>query len=108
KTTYDTLVKGGVDALRLFLSTPELAKEFPGLGDAAAREKFDSALNGALALGAGRELRLDDVQGIVTGLIQASGDTIKLPKEVIIMEFTDGAMERLDPFTAVIWPHEVP
>ncbi len=24
-----------------------------------------------------------------------------------MMEFTDGAMEKLDPFTAVIWPHEL-
>ena len=39
-TTYDTLVKGGVDALRLFLTTPELAQEFPGLADPAARKQF--------------------------------------------------------------------
>jgi len=107
-TTYDTLVKGGVDALRLFLTTPELATEFTGLGNADARKKFDAALDGALAMGAGHDLTADDVQKIVTGLIQASADSIKLPKEVILMEFTDGAMEKLDPFTAVIWPHEVP
>ncbi len=36
QTDYETLLKGGIDALRLFLSTPELAQEFPGLADDAA------------------------------------------------------------------------
>jgi carboxyl-terminal processing protease len=108
KTSYETLVKGGVEALRLFLTTPELAKEFPALGDAEARKAFNAALDGAMAAtGAGRSLGSDEVQRIMTGLVQASNNSIKLPREVVIMEFTDGAMERLDPFTAVIWPHEV-
>ncbi len=107
-TTYDTLVKGGVDALRLFLTTPELAKEFPALADPAASADFAKALDGALAKDAsGKELSPDDMEHILSGLVEASAATVKLPKEVIVMEFTDGAMEKLDPFTAVIWPHEL-
>jgi carboxyl-terminal processing protease len=43
----------------------------------------------------------------VATILEVNARTIKLPREVAIMEFADGAMERLDPFTAVIWPHEV-
>jgi carboxyl-terminal processing protease len=108
KTSYETLVRGGVEALRLFLTTPELSKEFPKLSDPAARQAFDAALDGALAgNGSGRGLTGDDVERILTGLISASRSSIGLPTEVVLMEFTDGAMERLDPFTAAIWPHEV-
>ncbi len=108
-TSYETLLKGGVEALRLFLTTPELAKEFPGLADADARKQFDAALDAALAgNGTATPLDSDDVEAIVKKLILASNNSIKLPKEVVLMEFTDGAMEKLDPFTAVIWPHEVP
>ncbi len=108
-TSYETLLKGGVEALRLFLTTPELAKEFPGLGDPAARKQFDAALDAALAgNSSGTPLDSDDIESIVKKLIQASNSSVKLPKEVVLMEFTDGAMEKLDPFTAVIWPHEVP
>ncbi|HUO07708.1 MAG TPA: S41 family peptidase [Phycisphaerae bacterium] len=108
-TTYDALVKGGVDALRLFLTTPELAKEFPGLADAASRDTFSKALDAALAGNtSGKQLTGDDMARILNDLVSASDSSVKLPKEVIIMEFTDGAMEKLDPFSAVIWPHERP
>src|SRR5262249_8440548 len=50
KTSYDTLVKGGVEALRLFLTTPELSKVFPKLADDQAKKDFNTALDGALAL----------------------------------------------------------
>jgi len=109
KTSYDTLLKGGVEALRLFLTTPELAKKFPGLADPAARKSFDAALDGALATSGtgGKPINGDDMEKIMAGLVSASQNSVKLPPEVILMEFTDGAMERLDPFTAAIWPHEV-
>jgi carboxyl-terminal processing protease len=109
KTSYETLLKGGVESLRLFLTTPELAKEFPALGDPAARKSFDEALDGALASQGkdGKGLTADDMERIMSGLIAASESSVKLPPEVILMEFTDGAMEKLDPFTAAIWPHEV-
>ncbi|MGN6367125.1 MAG: S41 family peptidase [Phycisphaerae bacterium] len=106
-TSYDTLVKGGVDALRLFLTTPELAKEFPKLADPAAREAFAKALDASLAKGAsGKEMSYSDVEEDLHNLINVSAESVGLPSEVIVMEFTDGAMEKLDPFSAVIWPHE--
>jgi carboxyl-terminal processing protease len=104
-TSYETLVKGGVEALRLFLTTPELSKEFPGLADAQAKDAFAKALDGALAK---TNLDSDDVGTILKGLVAEANNTIKLPANVVLMEFTDGAMEKLDPFTAVIWPHEKP
>jgi carboxyl-terminal processing protease len=105
-TSYETLLKGGVEALRLFLTTPELAKEFPGLADKTARESFEKALDGAVA-GGTKDLTASDVGKILQGLVDVSNETVKLPEQVILLEFTDGAMEKLDPFTAVIWPHEL-
>lgn len=107
ETNYDKLIKGGVESLRLFLSTPEVAGAFPALADEKARNDFNVALDTALALDSGHQTS-DDVHTIVSNLVDASSKSIKLPKEVVIMEFTEGAMEKLDPFTAVIWPHEVP
>ncbi len=106
--SYQTLVNGGLDTLSLFLTTPELGREFVNLTDAKARETFEKALAGARATAAKPDLGPMEVEAMVRGLIAASDESIKIPREVIIMEFTDGAMETLDPFTAVIWPHEVP
>jgi carboxyl-terminal processing protease len=105
-TSYETLLKGGVEALRLFLTTPELSKEFPGLADKTAREAFEKALDGAVA-GGSKDLTAEDMSRILQGLVDVSNSSVKLPEEVILLEFTDGAMEKLDPFTAVIWPHEL-
>ncbi len=106
-TSYDTLVKGGVDALRLFLTTPELSKEFPKLADPAAQDTFSKALDASLAKDAsGKEMSASDLDDVLRNLINASAESVGLPEEVITMEFTDGAMEKLDPFSAVIWPHE--
>jgi carboxyl-terminal processing protease len=108
-TSYHTLIKGGIDALRLFLSTPQLTSAFPKLADSANRDKFTAALDQAAAHAATKDkLEITDVQITVEDLIRASNASIGLPKEVVIMEFTDGAMEKLDQFSAIIWPHEVP
>jgi len=108
ETSYAAMTAGGLEALRLFLTTPELAKEFAGLGDAQARADFDKGLNAALAkLNPKQDMAAADVVETVSGIVTLSRATVKLPDQVIIMEFTDGAMEKLDPFTAVIWPHEV-
>ncbi len=107
-TTYETLLRGGVESLRLLLTTPELAKAFPGLANENAKAKFATALNAALAeIQPDAPLTSTQMHRIFGDLLQADHDSVKLPDEVVDMEFTDGAMERLDPFTAVIWPHEV-
>ena len=54
----------------------------------------------------GKDLTAADVARIIKDLVEASNSSVKLPEEVVLMEFTDSAMEKLDPFTAVIWPHE--
>jgi carboxyl-terminal processing protease len=108
-TTYQTLTKGGLDSLRLFLTTPQLATEFPGLADQNNRDKFQTALDDAAAAVAAREtMEVGDVQTIVENLLAAGNQSIQLPSQVLIMEFTDGAMDKLDQFSSVIWPHEVP
>jgi len=108
QTDYNTLLKGGIDALRLFLTTPELAKVFPGLADAEARAKFAGELDTQAAkLDPKNPVTQSQLEEMVAHILSINSETIKLPDEVAVMEFTDGAMEKLDPFTAVIWPHEV-
>ena len=106
KTSYEALLTSGAESLRLFLTTPELSKEFPALADKATREQFAAALNAAVAA-AKPNISSNDFNDAFNALLDANDKTIKLPREVAVMEFTDGAMEKLDPFSAVIWPREV-
>lgn len=108
-TNYENLLRGGVAALRLFLTTPELEQvtEFSRLKEAQAKAQFAEALDRALAqIHPDATLQRDAVHRIIDEILQANDQTIQLPSTVALMEFTDGALEKLDPFTAVIWPHE--
>lgn len=107
KTSYRALFNGGAQALRLFLTTPELAKEFPQLKDEEARKTFDTALDAAIDAASAQGFGSTEFSAAVQQVLEVNDKSIKLPRAVAIMEFTDGAMERLDPFSAVIWPHEV-
>jgi carboxyl-terminal processing protease len=107
KTSYSKLMVGGAEALRLFLSTPGLGQEFAGLKDEKARKEFAQALDDAVTQANAGEISAADFATTVSSILEINDRTVMLPKEVAIMEFTDGAMEKLDPFTAVIWPHEV-
>ena len=107
-TTYEKLVNGGVNSLRLFLTTPELGTVFPALANKTANAAFAQALDNASAAVTGKaNVSIGTVTGIVDDLLTASDNSVKLPHNVLIMEFTDGAMDMLDPFSTVIWPHEV-
>jgi carboxyl-terminal processing protease len=108
-TTYQTLIRGGLDALRLMLTTPQLATEFPDLANKDNHDKFEAALDDATAAVTAKDtMDIGDVQTIVENLLAASKNSVRLPSQVLIMEFTDGAMDKLDQFSSVIWPHEVP
>lgn len=111
ETTYAGLLRGGVEALRLFLTTPELAKEFTGLADADQRAAFQNTLDEVVTRANAvkdrdSDLTASEASDLIQKVIDANNASIKLPEQVLVLEFTDGAMEKLDPFTAVIWPHE--
>jgi carboxyl-terminal processing protease len=107
KTSYAKLMEGGAASLRLFLSTPELYGEFPNLKDEAKRKAFEATLDDALAAAGKEDFTGPMFHKWVRTILESNEKTIELPRTVAIMEFTDGSMERLDPFTAIIWPGEL-
>lgn len=103
------LLEGGLDALETFASTVPLRSEFPRLGDAAAvlgwssrldqwREQLDSMADRQL----GRRVCI----AMLEDLIEVNGVTVELPDEIIVREFGDGAMNRLDVYSDIVWPDE--
>jgi carboxyl-terminal processing protease len=110
ETAYPELVGGGVAGLQLLISTNGLEKTFPALADANLRKQFADALD-AVKRDSSVPDRMrtyaqlsDAVQSIQT----ANAQTLQLPDEVILYEFTNGALSTLDPFTNVIWPFDLP
>jgi carboxyl-terminal processing protease len=107
--TYKDMAVGGFNALRAVVSTKGLEKSFPGLADAdrkaeflRAVDKFSEANKTAVPTTEQATLRLT-----LANIRRANSDTIRLPDAVLTSEFADGAFEKLDPFTSMIWPSDL-
>jgi carboxyl-terminal processing protease len=107
-TTFTDLTLGGISGLRIIATTHGLDKEFAALADPAKQASFVKALDDAAAVakatGNGREIDLHDA---LNHLESVNNQTIKLPDEVFAAEFASGALGTLDPFSTMIWPHDV-
>lgn len=108
-TAFPELTRGGIDGLQLLITTNGLEATFPKLGDAALRKAFadrlDQARQATTAVDAATSRDL--LNKTFASILEANAATIQLPDEVLIYEFSNGAMSVLDPFTNVIWPFDM-
>ncbi|MGD0390698.1 MAG: S41 family peptidase [Tepidisphaeraceae bacterium] len=108
--TLQNLLQGGLNGLETVVTTDGLEDAFPGLKDPDQRkilvndiEEWKAKADVAGADDAGRV-----VVEALTDLREVNAKTIKLPEEVFVSEFADGAFSKLDLFTTVIWPYDAP
>ena len=106
---YKILALGGLRGLRAVLTTKGLETAFPKLADADRRNEFLGAIDKATTENenapANREQ--DVLRNTLTRMKTVNHDTVDLPPEVLVSEFADGAFEKLDPFTSMIWPSDL-
>jgi carboxyl-terminal processing protease len=107
--TYKDMAVGGFNALRAVVSTKGLEKSFPGLADADRKaefirsiDKLSDANKNAVPATEQATLRLT-----LANIRRANLDTVRIPDAVLTSEFADGAFEKLDPFTSMIWPSDL-
>jgi carboxyl-terminal processing protease len=104
----EKLMNGGIDSLRTLVSTDGLQTTFPGLAD--ARKKSDFLWDLDQIADQVKQIPPDNEELTIHDLLQTllsdDHDTINLPDEVFISEFTDGALDTLDPFSDMIWPYD--
>jgi carboxyl-terminal processing protease len=112
--TYHGLMSGGLNGIDAVINTHGLEKTFPGLADAAKKTEFqnyvDDQKKKAAAANADNDedLLLTLLSDDKDGLLAVNARTVQLPDEVLISEFSEAALETLDPFTNMIWPADVP
>jgi carboxyl-terminal processing protease len=103
------LLIGGLEAVDTLVTTRDLTKVFPGLGDAQALARFRAFLETARAqLSApGAASDFGTMESLLARLSELNTQTIAIPDQAILHEFGNGAMASLDEFTAIIWPDEL-
>lgn len=104
------LLEGGLASLRLLATTTALSTTFPDLSDAVAVvrwvHKLDEIQRTLEAVPDG-DLDHWTLNDLLDDLVLQNKQTIKIPIEVLLREFGDGALDALDTYSEVIWPDKL-
>jgi carboxyl-terminal processing protease len=105
---YRKLAHGAMNAVKVLVETPQAGDSFESLKDESKRKAFLDAINQHLDK-IDKQDRVDhlDLQLAVNQVMRASDRSIELSPAVLAMEFTDGMLDELDPFSNMIWPYDV-
>ncbi|MBL8761260.1 MAG: S41 family peptidase [Phycisphaerae bacterium] len=109
KVPLHTILNGGIEAVRVLVRTEDLKGAFSGLADAAKREQFEARLRywqEKVEKDAGR-IDYTTADMMLNSILDENRKTVGVMDQAILHEFGNGAMERLDPFSAIIWPDEL-
>ncbi len=107
---FEKVTRGALEALRILAETPQAAKSFPKLADATKRAEFVKAIDDRIKQVVSRRGADDadlELSLALNAMIRAAEQTVEIPTEVVVMEFTDGALGELDRFSSMIWPYDV-
>ena len=104
---YDTLLAGGLRALRTVVTTGGMDRAFPSLGDEAKRNAFLEVVDEQIKLVTDRPVDHDTLNSVLNNVLSVNTQTLNLPDEVLVSEFADGAFATLDPFSTMIWPYDM-
>lgn len=107
--TLNAMIRQGLQAVRTMATTTDLARTFPGLGDAGKREAFLARIDERLGEVNGwtRDASAYDLRRTVDGLLADAQATVGVMPEAVLHEFGNGAMSELDAYSAFIWPDEL-
>ncbi len=108
---FKKMAQGAIDNLIALCTTTRLyegldaAPQFNGVADPVAREYFVGALQKEkqqIERAAGYSHK--DVLRLFNRVARANAESVSLPKELLIVEFMEGAVDELDDFTSIVWP----
>lgn len=100
---------GGLDGVRTLVELGDVRGVFTGLADDAKRAEFLQYLTLQSNAVAEATVRLsrEDLDKTIGAILKFNRSTVAIPDAALLHEFGNGAMARLDPFSAIIWPDEV-
>ncbi|MCL2701087.1 MAG: S41 family peptidase [Phycisphaerae bacterium] len=105
---YRKMTLGALRSIRVLAETPQSANSFPKLADEKLRLEFIAAID-RLTENV-REKDNVEYSALILNLNnvdRASQRTVGIEKAVLAMEFADGFLSELDPFSNMIWPFDL-
>jgi carboxyl-terminal processing protease len=107
--TYKDLALGGLNGVRAVITTKGMEKAFPGLADENSRNQFLAEIDKDLETNQNATPQTEQATLNLTlkHLQRVNRETVNIDDRVLTSEFADGAFEKLDPFTSMIWPSDL-
>jgi carboxyl-terminal processing protease len=104
------LLEGGLAAMNVLVTTTALGDTFPKLRDASLVSQWVRAVDERLewlSLLDDQKLSSSTCRDIIDELVELNARTLQLPNELIVREFGDGGMDKLDTYSEIIWPDKI-
>lgn len=104
------LLEGGLQALRLLATTRALSETFPTLDDPNKVAQWTGYIEEqlrALNRSGDEEINHWTLNDLLDGLKRVNQETLELPLAVVLREFGDGALDKLDTYSEIIWPDKL-
>jgi carboxyl-terminal processing protease len=113
-TPMNSVVTGGLEAVRTMVTTTDLQAAFPKIGEDAPRQAMISFVEAELrAIGeraqrpGGGQFDATQLDNLLERLVNVNSTSVKIPKAALLHEFGNGMMAKLDEFSGIIWPDEL-
>lgn len=111
KPDFRKMAEGALDSLTALCNTTQLyegekaADDFDGLADPVAREYFLGKLESERQkLQQRADFSHQDMLRLFNTVKEENRKSVSLPLPLLVIEFTEGAVNELDEFTSIIWP----
>lgn len=105
---FRRLTRSALKSIQILAKTPQVRKTFPGLEDETKRKEFLTRLEEELAE-LDKKDRVDQLTLVraLHSVLRYSEQSVEIPLEVLAVEFADGFLDEMDPFSTMIWPYDV-
>ena len=105
----NVVIAGGLESLRTMVTTKDLSGAFPKLAEPAARDAMVAAIDEETRklAEAAREPDVAQLDSLLERLMSVNDASTRIAPYAMLHEFGNGAMGKLDEFSAIIWPDEL-
>lgn len=102
---FKEMAEGALESLVTLAETGQLYEFMHGLGNPVTRQFFLDKLH-ELQEQVRTEERYNykDLIRLYNSIDTANRESVELPEGLLVMEFMEGALDRLDDFTSIVWP----
>lgn len=103
------IARNGLEQILLLAESKSAQEQFEGMGNEDDRNDFVGRVKEHLdqVLAAPSVDRREAVEHFRRVVKKINKQTVKLPEELVVAELMRGALEPLDDFTTIIWPHDI-